>query len=32
MMLYAHDIALIFDMEPNKIFAVRRFNCENDLT
>lgn len=31
MMLYAHDIALIFDMEPNKTFAVRRFNCENDL-
>ena len=31
MMLYAHDIAHIFDMEFNKPFAVRHFNNENDL-
>lgn len=31
MMLYAHDIAQIFDMEFNKPFAVRHFNNENDL-
>ena len=31
MMLYAPDIAQIFDMEFNKPFAVRHFNNENDL-
>ena len=31
MMLYARDIALMLDVEPNKPFAVRHFNNENDL-
>lgn len=31
MMLYARDIALMLDVEPNKAFAVRRFSFENDL-
>lgn len=31
MMLYAPDIAQIFDMKFNKPFAVRHFNNENDL-
>lgn len=31
MMLYAPDIAQIFDMGFNKPFAVRHFNNENDL-
>lgn len=31
MMLYATEIALIFDMEFDKPFAVRHFNNENDL-
>ena len=31
MMLYAPDIAQIFNMEFNKPFAVRHFNNENDL-
>lgn len=31
MMLYAVDIALMLDVEPNKPFAVRRSGADNDL-